>query len=490
MGWWNPFDMLGEGAAKLIADAWTVAMLGIWGAGLYFTRILMGLVDWFTNPNLSADGPAKPMYQYTFGIALLLALLLFVIQLGRAALRRDGRSLGQAVWGAVQFQGAGMLWVLWCVVVFGGTVGLTATFRTTLLGVDSWRAFQPFTPFEAQDVSDGVVATVLGMMGLLMVVATIMHFVVLVVAGASALVIAVTGIIAAAGLVNESTLRWFWMTFRWFHAAAFTPVVVVLMLGLSVQLSQGVVLEDGDSMSQDISTALIGIVLICISVFSPLALFKLLAFVDPGTNSGAALRTAMQSSNAQRGGRGSDSASRVDDQGRSVAERSGEAETTARIGQAQAGSGGGAAAGSSSGGAASARAGASGAGATGALGVAAGAAGVLLAGGAAVLGGMRAVGAQGAVVGADIANQGGIGHNTYVPDYRDAPRRQQQSQPEVNNAESGAGGSGGGGLDHQVPHLNTPPTPTPPAGGGGGVPSGGPSIPAGGGASVPAPPAP
>lgn len=486
MGWWNPFDLLGEGAAKLIADAWTVAMLGIWGAGLYFTRILMALVDLVTNPDLSADGPAREIYQYTFGIALLLAMILLALQLGRAALRRDGRSLGQAVWGAVQFQGAGLLWVLWCVVVFGGASGLAATFRRTLLGVDSWRAFQPFAPFEAQDVSDGVVATVLGMMGLLMVVAALMHFVVLLVAAASALVIAVTGIIAAAGLTNESTSRWFWMTLRWFHAAALTPVVVVLMLGLAIQISQGVVLEDGDSMSQDISAALIGIILICISVFSPLALFKLLAFVDPGTNSGAALRTAMQSSNPQRSG--SDAASRVDSQGRSVGERAGEAETTARIGQAQAGAGAGggaASAGAGGGAAAGGRLAAAG----GALGVVGAGAGVLVGGGVALLQGMRTIGAQGAVVGADIANQGGIGHNTYVPDYREAPRRQQQAQPDVNQAQSDTGS----GPDHQVPHLNARPAPTPPAGGGGapggGAPGGGVPAPPGG-ASVPTPPKP
>lgn len=399
--------------------------------------------------------------------------------------------------------------MLWCVVVFGGASGLAATFRKTLLGVDSWAAFQPFTPLEVQDTSDGVVATVLGMMGLLMVVAALMHFAVLLVGGASALVIAVTGIIAAAGQVNESTSRWFWTTLRWFHAAAFTPVVLVLMLGLSIQVSHGVVLSGGDSMSQDISTALIGIVLICISVFSPLALFKLLAFVDPGTNSGAALRRAMQSTNTQRSG-GSDAASRVDSHGRSAGERAGEAETGAKVSQAKVGGGtGGVTAG---GGASGAGAGAGGGGAAaggrlaaagGALGVVGAGAGILVGGGVAVLQGMRAIGSQGAVVGADLANQAGIGHNTYVPDYREAPRQQQgqsqssQAQPDPDSS-GDAGGGGGAGPDLQVPHVHPRPAPASPAGGagapgggapGGGAPGGGVPAPAGG-AAVPAPPAP
>ena len=42
--------------------------------------------------------------------------------------------------------------------------------------------------------------------------------------GAALLVLAATNPIAAAGLVWEGGRAWFWKAFRWFHAAAFTPV--------------------------------------------------------------------------------------------------------------------------------------------------------------------------------------------------------------------------------------------------------------------------
>ena len=43
------------------------------------------------------------------------------------------------------------------------------------------------------------------------------------------MVLVATGPITAAGLVNEGTRAWFWKAFRWFHVAAFTPLLVVIV---------------------------------------------------------------------------------------------------------------------------------------------------------------------------------------------------------------------------------------------------------------------
>lgn len=419
----NPFEVLGAGAAKLMAEGWTMVMLSLWGAGLWLTRVVLQLLDFITTPDLSADGPAKVVYQYMFGIAFALFMLLLLCQLGVALIRRDGATLGRAVWGAVQFQFAGIMWVTWCVVVFAGAGGLTRVLLQTLLKVDAWADYQPFGTFEASDITDAVVATVIGVMGIFMVISAIAHVVILLVSSTTALVIAVTGIVSAAGLPFEPTRRWFWMSFRWFHAAAFTPVVLVLVLGLGTQFTQGTIIEGSDTVTQDIAGAVIGIVLLCISCFAPMALFKLLAFVDPGTNSGAALRAGMNASGGLQGVLGgnrnghvlvSGSASEVDDLGRSSAERSGEADTSNRLAQQ-----GSQAAGQG-------------------LGMIPGIGGAA----AGILGAMRTIGSQGAVVGADIANQAGIGHNSYVPDYRDNPNtsgsrnQQAQQQPDVNGTDT------------------------------------------------------
>ena len=53
--------------------------------------------------------------------------------------------------------------------------------------------------------------------------------------------------IAAAGLVSDVGHGWLWKLAHWFHAAAFTPTVVVLVLGIGIQMSNGVAagLSDG-----------------------------------------------------------------------------------------------------------------------------------------------------------------------------------------------------------------------------------------------------
>ena len=79
--------------------------------------------------------------------------------------------------------------------------------------------------------------------------------------------------------------------------------------------------------------------LILVSVVAPLALFKLLAFVDPGTPSGASFRQGMAIQGGLQGllsgggasGGGSSAASATDPSGRSGGEQSAEASTGDRF---------------------------------------------------------------------------------------------------------------------------------------------------------------
>ena len=65
---------------------------------------------------------------------------------------------------------------------------------------------------------------------------------------------------------------------------------MALLLGVGVQTTSGV--SDGlaDGAARAIGTALPGVLLILMSCFAPMALFRLLAFVDPSTPSGVQLR--------------------------------------------------------------------------------------------------------------------------------------------------------------------------------------------------------
>ena len=168
--------------------------------------------------------------------------------------------------------------------------------------------------------------------------AAIGHVLVYLARAASLLVLTATGPLSAAGLVSDFTRSWFWKSLRWFHAAAFTPVLMVMVLGIGVQFANGVAAHLADGTAKAFGTALPAVMTILISVVAPLALFKLLAFVDPGTPSGASFRQGMAIQGGLQGllsgggaGGGSSAASTTDGNGRSSGEQSAEASTGDRF---------------------------------------------------------------------------------------------------------------------------------------------------------------
>lgn len=400
-GWGDltgPFTALGNAAGKVVADAWTVAMLGIWNAGLWLLRLVLGLLDEFLTPDLSESGPLAPTYRLTAWVALTLVVVLIAVQTGAAAVRRDGRSLARLLLGTGQFVMVWACWVTYVVALLLACSGLTSAVMRASMGVDSWTAWQPWGRVQVEDLSDATLATVLGVLGVLVLLAAIGHLVVLLSRGAALVILTVTAPIAAAGLVSEVGQAWFWKTVRWTHAAALTPPLMALVLGAGTQLSTHVVTGQTRSLSAAVGSAVPGVLLLLISTVAPLALFKLLAFVDPGTSSGAALRAGVTSAGGLGGLRpggtrsgddesaaGSGAAAADDGGGRSLGEGAGEAATTTRFTQS----------------------------ATGFLGTVGG---VIGATAGSAVGAAAGLGATAAAIGADATNQMGVGHNTYVPD--------------------------------------------------------------------------
>ena len=402
--WWdsvNPFHYLGDAAGQVAASAWTAAMLGLWNAGLWLLKLVLTIEDAFLTPDLTQQGPGALVYPVTFWIAGSLVVVMIMVQLGTAAIRRDGRSLARAVLGAGQYVMVWAAWIVYAVAVLAAAGGLTKALMRSLLHVDAMSAWQPWAPFSTSDITDGTIATVLGLMGIFLVLAAIGHALVMLTRAGALIVLAAATPIAAAGLVSDAGRSWFWKSLRWFHAAALTPVLMILTLGLGVQMTSGVALGYADQLQSAIGTAVPGVFLILIGCFSPLALFKLLAFVDPGTSSGAALRTGLAAQGGVQGmlPGGADgttgAASATDPNGRSSGESAADGDTASRFAR-----------------------GASGLlGSLGAVGQAA----------AAGLGAASGIGAKAAVLGADMTNLMGAGHNTYVPDVasgrRQGPRR-------------------------------------------------------------------
>lgn len=459
MNWWdylNPFTYLGNAAGKVVADAWTAAMLGLWNAGLWLLKLVLGIEDAFLVPDLSEGGPMRGIYPYTFWVAGTLVLTMVMIQLGIASLRRDGQSMGRALIGIAQFVMVWAAWVVYALAVVAAAGGLTRALMESLLHVNAMDAWQPWTGFSTADITDGTIATVLGVMGIFLVFSAFGHLLVMLARGASLLVLAATNPIAAAGLVWDGGRSWFWKAFRWFHAAAFTPVIMMLILGLGVQVTSHVALSTTDTLEKAIGTAVPGVMLILVGCFAPLVLFKLLAFVDPGTSSGAAMRAGLTAQGGLqgllRGGQdqsASRSASSSDSTGRSHGEASAEGAANERFARS-----------------------------AGGLATALGPVGGALAAGIGMTAGLAA---RASTLGADLTNQMGVGHNTYIPDFAagrrgrnsSGPSNTDQDNPEINGAGPQPDESGSSGPTPVVPMR--PPTPTAPMpqgpgpGGGGGA---------------------
>lgn len=375
------FGDLAAAGGQIVVDAWVAICMAVWGAGLWVMRAILQLGDWFLTPNLNPDGSSSALwsvYGITLWLGLSLALMLLIVQLVGTVLRRDALSLASAVWGAVKFLLVCTLWYTYGAALVTAVEGLNTALRIQLLGTADLADWEPAGLDFTEGVMTGTTATVLMLLGLVLWLAGLAHLVVMLGRAVSLIVIAATAPIAAAGLMFKPFESWFWKAFRWFHAAAIAPLLMTLMLGLGVQLATGVSLGLEDSAQEAVALALPSVVMIAVAALSPVALFRLLAFVDPGTTSGASFRaglagttgassaashahTAVTRSSGGSGGGGVAGAAESATASRAAAAQSSSLSpaaggaaggAAAGAGGAAAGAGGGAAAGTAAGGAA------------------------------------------------------------------------------------------------------------------------------------------
>ena len=449
----NPFAAIGDVIAKAAADAWTAAMLAVWTSALFVLRIVLTFSELFLIPDLREDGPGKDVYAFTLWLALALVVILAMVQLGAAAFKREGKGLARALIGAGQFVLVCACWFGYCVMVVAACGAITKALMKSLLKVQTWPDWDPLGGLGIDDITDAGVATALAFLGIFLWLAAIGHVLVYLARAASLLVLVATGPLSAAGLVSDFTRSWFWKSLRWFHAAAFTPVLMVMVLGIGVQFANGVAAHLADGTAKAFGTALPAVMTILISVVAPLALFKLLAFVDPGTPSGASFRQGMAIQGGLQGllngggaGGGSSAASTTDGNGRSSGEQSAEASTGDRFNKSTQGV----------------------LGSFGPVGQAF----------AAGLGMVSSAGAKATSLMSDETNQAGVGQSTYGPDFSNMGGRQSGGQSGDQRSGTHPGSHNRGDADSPLPTPPSPPAPpTPPtlptAGGPGGGSGGG-----------------
>jgi hypothetical protein len=289
----NPFDWFASAAGSVASDVWTAAMLALWNASMFFYRLIMGLLDTWLTPDLRTSGPGGMVYPICFWLALAMVSIFVMIQLGVAVAKRDGRSLARAFIGTGQFGVAWGSWFGYCVVLIAACGGLTRALLQSLFGAVSFANIQIWKQFDSKTITDATLATVLGLLGIVLVLASIAHLFIYLIRAASLIVLVATSQMSAAGLVADFSKAWFWKSVRWIHAAALSPVLMTLVLGIGAKFTQGAVLGLTDSSQQAVGTAIPGVIIVAGSAVCPFWLFKLLAFVEPGTPSGQAMRTSI-----------------------------------------------------------------------------------------------------------------------------------------------------------------------------------------------------
>ena len=305
----NPLSWLGDQAGMVVADVWKAAMTGLWSAALWLLQLAFRTIDAFTTPDLSAGGPIGPALPMIGWLAASTVGIMFLVQLALVVVRRDGKSLGQLLLGTVQF---GAVWVSYLAVA-GVLVlaagGLAHGILQSMLHIGGFSMLDVSQSWPRR-ISDVTAATVLGISGLLLVIpAAFLYLIVMVVREVAIILLVATAPISAAGLVSEVSKVWFWKTLRWFLSALLIAPVAALIIGLGVQIAHGVIDGHGDQTAAAVGMAVVSTLIILIGALCPLVLFKLLAFVEPGTASGAALRQSWDDAGGMSGllsGRGPD----------------------------------------------------------------------------------------------------------------------------------------------------------------------------------------
>jgi type IV secretion system protein TrbL len=347
----NPLKWLGNEAKETLADGFTSMMMGIWSAGVWLLKTAFGLIDGFT-PNV-ADPDLAKLYSVTLWIALVIALVMAFGQIGLAVLRQDGSGFGTLAAGVVQYGVVLSCWIGVCAGLISAASGLTEGILDTLLGVDSFSGYAAGDGF-VDTVSGTVQAATLGVCSLFILIpAAFGHMVIMLVRSAALLILTATMPIAAAGALSEGTKSWMWKSIRWFLACVLMEPLLALVIGMGTQFAwagmpdnetgDGSFITDIASSANNVGMSVVGAVIMLVACFMPLVLFRLLAFVDPGTASGAAFRSTMDANGGvaglvkgQRAGgggeaAGSGAASETASDGRTASENGAEAETANRF---------------------------------------------------------------------------------------------------------------------------------------------------------------
>ena len=325
-------DGLGGAAASIAGEAFDAAMKAIWTFATSLLTGVLTVIDKYMAPNLDpVKGPLAGLMPAALWLGGVVAVVMAFVQIGRSVMAggrgfaRLGIGFGQYVVATVA--GLGIL-----ATSVAASDSLARDILMTGLGIDSWAGINDKNSI-LQNTVNGVSGVGLGLIALLCVIPAALGYVVeALVRDAGILILGGTIPILAGGLLSDATRRWFWTGLRWVIALVLFTPTVAFTVTLGMRLAEGAAGANGSQ--QDATQAAVGAVVagmvLIISLACPLAMFKLFAWVDPNTLSGASVRGFFA-------GRGAGSAGGAP--ASDTSEPAAEADTDSRFGQIMAGLG-------------------------------------------------------------------------------------------------------------------------------------------------------
>ena len=277
----------------------------LWGI---FGPILASVFTWIdksTEPTIiyTPDGPLGKVFPITLWIGGFLVVGLGFAQIGLTAVNGT-RSLFALLKGTAQYLLlSGSSLTILSVVSSLASLAAAGIIQAGF-GVDSWSGLS-----EHGDFGQKTLSGVTGIALLIVVVFNAVPFtfgllVEMMIREGAMEVLAATFPIIAAGLVHEKFARWYWTGVRWMLALIFMLPVLALSMVIGHSIAQGAGSAAGHGLSAQVMQALVGGFVSIIGLLWPYFLFKLFAFVDPNTVSGASFRASLPQ--GKKGGGGED----------------------------------------------------------------------------------------------------------------------------------------------------------------------------------------
>ncbi|MBN9754065.1 hypothetical protein Ae406Ps2_6292 [Pseudonocardia sp. Ae406_Ps2] len=323
-GGWNPISgLVGDSLRVIAKNAFSSAMQWVWDAAIWLlkggftiadtvSRVEPGVITGRSRDNPDPipppEGAAPPeppeppegaesavdlgsLWSTMIWLAAVIALGLFFYQLTMVAVR-GGRGMMRAVTGPAQFGIALAVTTGAVAVLLTGADGLTTMFLSWLGEYGSFTAILDNHAVAARfgdnpdlgaDIEDSVRSMVLGITALFGIIPAAVGFALAMIFRTAAIMVLIATIpIAAACLIADTTAPMFWRVVRWLIAAVLMKPAFALVIVIGVAIT---------SRAQGVAGLLAATAVLLISLFSPTVLYRMLPFVEPGTNAGMALRS-------------------------------------------------------------------------------------------------------------------------------------------------------------------------------------------------------